>query len=167
MIPNFKLGDYDKGIQLAIVSIQRAVLGEKVIVTEDLGFLGKVNLFFRIISLPQNSIPIYLSIPGMIVFLLIVGTHTITTILRDSGFSWFQFLSLVPFYTVFPVLFMGAAGLILTGMYLLFYPLSKYYFREFSKLQVWREETVLLSDEKKMSAPERDKFDENGTFGSW
>ncbi|MBI5471038.1 MAG: TPM domain-containing protein [Ignavibacteriae bacterium] len=115
IVPAFKDGDYDGGVEHGVDAILKAIKNEYQVeleATDD-----------------EQEIPweIMLIVSG--IFLVVVGTFTTIALLSQGAGSWFLYAFLTPFWLAFPPAIYGArAGLSIYGVFALGFPLAKYLF---------------------------------------
>lgn len=117
MVPNFRRGDYDAGVLLAINAIVRAIGGEYV-ADED---SSKEN------NTMSSSDKILVS---LVVFGLL-GIFSFSGLTSEGAVGWVFYFFLIPFYAVFPMVVLGwKSGLSALGIYLVAYPILKVIFKK-------------------------------------
>jgi uncharacterized protein len=119
MAPNFRRGDYDAGVILAINAIIRGIGGEYVADESDINTRGGEALTGK------NKGAIVLLIFG----LLFLFTHSGLTAKGATG--WVMYFFMIPFYAIFPAIALGwTGGLSSLGAYLIGYPILKVIFNK-------------------------------------
>lgn len=116
MAPNFRRGDYDAGVILAINGIVRVIGGEysaEETVTEGLPVSGKERALI-----------------GIFVF-LILGVFTLMGLISKGAPGWVMYFFMIPFYAIFPGIILGwSLGLSALGIYLIGFPILKMLFNK-------------------------------------
>jgi uncharacterized protein len=88
IVPNFKGGDYDRGVRAGVDAILAAIAGAYV--TDDsedgIGGFGEVGV----------------NIAAFLFFLFVVGIFTIIALVTPGCAGWFLYAFLLPFWGVFP-----------------------------------------------------------------
>jgi uncharacterized protein len=123
MTPQFKAGDYDKGVTggvAAIVATLEGKSGAAAAVPAAERALAPASFGF---DTPALSWPVRILI-GAFVF-GIIGLFTFVG-LMTPGVGWFLYVFLIPFWATFPMVIIGAEpALILLGAYVVGYPIAK------------------------------------------
>lgn len=123
MAPEFRRGDYDAGVLLAMNAIVQAIAGEYT-AEQTVGENSEMGMGERILT-------------GLFIF-GILGMFTLAGLRTKGGGSWFLYAFLIPFYLLFPHVAVGyTAGLIITGLYIIGYPILRTIF----KRQGWMDES--------------------------
>ena len=116
MAPNFRRGDYDAGVLLAVNAMVRAIGGEYVADDSTGGnapMTGKEKALI-----------------GLFVF-GILGVFTFMGLASEGAPGWVLYFFLIPFYAVFPgAIFGWGLGLSALGIYLLAFPVLKTIFKK-------------------------------------
>lgn len=116
MTPNFRRGDYDAGVVLAINAIVRAIGGEYVAENDSSKGDGMSGSDKLLISL--------------VVFGLL-GIFSFTGLTSEGATGWVFYFFLIPFYAVFPIVILGwGSGLTSLGVYLVAYPILNVLFKK-------------------------------------
>jgi uncharacterized protein len=111
MTPKFKEGDFSGGISEAIGALDGLARGEAVDLPEPDSLTGGNPLVARLFS-------------GLI-FLVVIGTFSVTAIFGKGGQSWFLYLFLMPFYATFPAVILGKYGFILFLLWIIGFPIMR------------------------------------------
>jgi uncharacterized protein len=115
MAPEFRRGDYDAGVLLAINAIVQAIAGEYT-AEQTVGENSEMGVGERILT-------------GLFIF-GILGIFTIAGLRTKGGASWFLYAFLIPFYALFPHVAVGyTAGLGILGSYIVGYPILRAIFK--------------------------------------
>ena len=115
MTPEFRRGDYNAGVLLAINAIVHAIAGEYA-AEEAVSENSDWGIGSRIVS-------------GLFIF-GILGIFTLAGLRTKGGGSWFLYAFLIPFYLLFPHVAVGyTAGLFITGLYIVGYPILRSIFK--------------------------------------
>lgn len=115
MRPEFRRGDYNAGVLLAINAIVHAIAGEYT-AEETVSENSDWGIGSRIFS-------------GLFIF-GILGIFTLAGLRTKGGGSWFLYAFLIPFYLLFPHVAVGyTAGLTITGLYIVGYPILRGIFK--------------------------------------
>ncbi|HEY3430346.1 MAG TPA: TPM domain-containing protein [Cyclobacteriaceae bacterium] len=117
MAPNFRRGDYDAGVILAINAMVRAIGGEYIAeessVSNNPEMTGKEKIFV-----------------GLFVF-GILGMFTFAGLSSEGAPGWVLYFFLIPFYAVFPgAVFGWGFGLSVLVGYLIAFPILKVLFKK-------------------------------------
>ena len=116
MAPNFRRGDYDAGVLLAINAITRAIDGEYT-ATPDASEGDSMTTGDKMLI-------------GLVVFGLL-GIFTFSGLSSEGAVGWVFYFFLIPFYAVFPSVILGwGTGLTALGTYLVGYPILKMLFKK-------------------------------------
>lgn len=117
MAPNFRQGDYDAGILLAIHAIIQAIGGEYVADENNFEQGSDWGIGDRIFS-------------GLFIF-VILGIFTFAGLRTKGGGSWVLYVFLMPFYALFPHASIGyTGGAVLFILYLVGYPVLRSIFKK-------------------------------------
>jgi len=125
MTPQFKNGDYDRGITegaLAVISILDGGYVEEAsgLFDEEASSKG-----LGLSDLESPDIPLAERILFGAFIFGIIGLFTILGIITP-GFGWFLYFFLIPFWATFPIVVVGTKGtLVLLISYLIIYPTAK------------------------------------------
>lgn len=115
MAPEFRRGDYDAGVLLAIHAIVQAIAGEYT-AEQTVGGNSEMGISERIFT-------------GLFIF-GILGIFTFAGLRTKGGGSWFLYAFLIPFYALFPLAAVGfAGGVIVFFTYLIGYPIMRAVFK--------------------------------------
>ena len=109
ILPQFKAGDYDRGVQAGVDAIINAIAGAYTVDESDAAQmdLGSGILVFMF-------------------FLFVVGIFTLVAFATQGCAGWFLYAFLLPFWGVFPSASLGPnVGLPLFGLYAIGLPLAK------------------------------------------
>lgn len=116
MAPNFRRGDYDAGVLLAVNAIVRAIGGEYVAEEDSSSGDGMTASDKMLVSL--------------VVFGLL-GIFSFSGLTSEGAVGWVFYFFLIPFYAVFPMVILGwGSGLTALGIYLVAYPILKVIFKK-------------------------------------
>ncbi len=119
MTPQFKAGNYDKGIEDGITAIVDHLEGTGAIPEDALAPASSQNLFEEP-DMPWTQRLLL----GAFIF-GIIGLFTVIGVLTP-GVGWFLYVFLIPFWAMFPIIIIGTnatVGLLVT--YLVGYPVTK------------------------------------------
>lgn len=123
MTPQFKAGDFDRGIEDGIGAIVELLEGraEPPQATSPAAKAGEeVASGLQVPDLPLTERILF----GAFIF-GIIGLFTIIGVVTP-GMGWFLYLFLIPFWAMFPIVIVGTEGaLTLLGIYLVGFPLAK------------------------------------------
>lgn len=115
MAPEFRRGDYDAGVLLAVHAIVQSIAGEYKD-EQTLADGSDWGIGERIFS-------------GLFIF-GILGIFTFAGLSSKGCASWFLYAFLIPFYALFPHVAIGyTGGLILLGAYIIGYPILHFIFK--------------------------------------
>jgi uncharacterized protein len=118
--PQFKAGDFDKGVSDGVDAIIGVLTGKPVAETapaetESVGFLHVTG---PPIHWPERILL------GCFIF-GILGIFTFVGVMTP-GMGWFLYVFLIPFWSMFPIVIVGVRGaLIILGTYVVGYPIAK------------------------------------------
>ena len=112
IVPNFKAGDYDRGVRAGVDAILGAIAGSYTAdaTDGDFGAFGEtgINIF------------------AFLFFLAIVGLFTVIALITPGCGGWFLYAFLLPFWGVFPYATLGTpVGPALGLLYALGFPVLK------------------------------------------
>lgn len=125
MTPQFKAGDFDRGVELGIGAIIALLEGkaEPPQAASSAEKAGKEASGLQVPDLPLTERILF----GAFIF-GIIGLFTIIGVVTP-GMGWFLYLFLIPFWAMFPIVIVGTEGaLTLLGIYLVGFPLAKLLF---------------------------------------
>ena len=112
MAPAFRRNDYDEGVNLAIVSIIKAIGGEYAAADADTSNAGEMSLTERIII-------------ALFIF-AILGVFTLIAVFSSGCAGWGLYAFLIPFYAIFPGVVIGyTAGIGILILYAIGIPVLK------------------------------------------
>lgn len=115
MAPEFRRGDYDAGVILAINAIVQAIAGEYT-AEQTVGENSEMSVTDRIFT-------------GLFIF-GILGIFTLGGLRTKGGGSWVLYAFLIPFYALFPHVVVGSsAGIGVLIGYLVGYPILRSIFK--------------------------------------
>jgi len=116
MAPNFRRGDYDAGVLLAINAIVRAIGGE---------YVAEENSSDGDAMTSGDTLLVSLVVFGLL------GIFSFSGLTSEGAVGWVFYFFLIPFYAVFPsVIFGWTFGLSALGIYLVAYPILKVIFKK-------------------------------------
>ena len=116
MAPEFRRGDYNAGVLLAINAIVQAIAGEYT-ADDTLSEGPEMSVVERIFT-------------GLFIF-GILGIFTYAGLASKGCASWFLYVFLIPFYALFPHVAVGySAGLGILGTYIIGYPILRAIFKK-------------------------------------
>ncbi len=116
IVPFFKEGQYDAGVEGGIDAILKAIRFEYQVEAESSENYDQAMTW-----------PFALLVSG--IFLLVVGTFTTIALLSQGAGSWFLYAFLTPFWLAFPTAVYGAyVGLGIYGFYAVGFLVAKYLF---------------------------------------
>ncbi|MEP7181367.1 MAG: TPM domain-containing protein [Betaproteobacteria bacterium] len=120
MTPQFKAGDYDKGVEDGVTAIIATLQGKAGVAAEPAAAGGAKSFFESGAGIP---FPMNLLV-GAFVF-GIIGLFTFIGIMTP-GVGWFLYAFLIPFWAMFPLFIIGAKPtIVLLAVYLIGYPIAK------------------------------------------
>jgi uncharacterized protein len=123
MTPQFKAGDYDKGVAEGVAAIIATLEGRTGVAADAPAAPTGSALSSFTFNTPDMSWPERILI-GAFVF-GIIGLFTFAGIMTP-GVGWFLYVFLIPFWAMFPMAIIGTQpALILLGIYLVGYPIVK------------------------------------------
>lgn len=109
ILPQFKAGDYDRGVRAGVDAILGAIAGAY---TADGSSEAEMDLGTGILA--------------FLFFLLVVGIFTMVAFATPGCGGWFLYAFLLPFWGVFPAATLGpAVGLPMFGLYAIGMPIAK------------------------------------------
>ena len=113
IVPRFKDGDYDGGVEAGVRAILAAIQGSYV--AENRTANGDETL---------------MDVVGFLVFLFVVGIFTLLALVTQGPQSWFLYIFLLPFWIAFPIGLLGVIpGVAMFGAYAIGFPLVKRVFK--------------------------------------
>jgi len=108
IVPNFKSGEYERGVRAGVDAILAAIAGEYTADEED----GVEELGVNIIA--------------FLFFLLVVGLFTVIALVTPGCAGWFLYAFLLPFWAAFPFATLGSpVGPALGILYAVGFPILK------------------------------------------
>lgn len=117
--PHFKEGRFDDGIEAGVSGIIRAIGNEYIAEPEE-------------VFIDTPPLPFALGIFAF--FLFVVGIFTLAALFSTGFVSWFMYLFLIPFWSMFPIgLFGLTAGLIIFAVYAIGFIVLKVFFAKHPK----------------------------------
>jgi uncharacterized protein len=112
ILPQFKAGDYDRGVRAGVDAIVSAIAGAYTADESD-----------------ASSMDTGTGIVVFLFFLLVVGLFTLVAFATQGCAGWFLYAFLLPFWGVFPAASLGPnVGLPMFGLYAIGLPLAKIFF---------------------------------------
>jgi len=125
MTPQFKNGDYDRGITEGALAVISILDGEYVEEASDMFDEEASSKGLGLSDLESPDIPLTERILFGAFIFGIIGLFTILGIITP-GFGWFLYFFLIPFWATFPIVVVGTKGtLVLLISYLIIYPTAK------------------------------------------
>lgn len=116
MAPNFRRGDYDAGVIVAINAIVRAIGGE---------YVADPNASEGDSMTAGDKMLVALVVFGLL------GIFSYSGLTSGGAVGWVFYFFLIPFYAVFPIVVLGwKSGLTALGIYLVGYPILKTVFQK-------------------------------------
>lgn len=114
IVPRFKSGDFDGGVKSGITAIVGVLGGTYSADTSDDG------------AGSGDGDGLWV---GMLIFLVVVGTHSVFAILNKGFASYFHAAFLLPFWTLFPLAFLGTGfGFIPVFLFIIVFVSAKIFF---------------------------------------
>jgi uncharacterized protein len=113
IVPRFKAGEYGEGIEAGVDSIVGTLRGEEGAIPEDEAVIE---------GAPAGWLA--RGLMGLI-FFTVVGTFSSLALFGKGGQSWFLYLFLLPFWTIFPLAIFGPAGAVLGAAWLIGFPILR------------------------------------------
>lgn len=111
--PRFKQGDFDGGVRAGVDAILGAIAGTYTPDESSANF-----------EMPPPVVRIFVAV----IFFLVVGLFTVLGVLGGKG-TWFLYFFLLPFYAIFPLMFLGFPGnFYMLGAFVVLFPLLKLFF---------------------------------------
>lgn len=114
IVPRFKNGDFDGGVRAAVNAIIGTLGGTYVADTssDDTETADTAGMLI-----------------GLLIFLAVVGTHSVFAILNKGFTSYFHAAFLLPFWTLFPMVFLGSSvGFIPVFLFIAVFAAAKIFF---------------------------------------
>jgi uncharacterized protein len=112
ILPRFKEGDYDGGVERGVDTILGTLEGLDVIPEPAVGEGAVTDLKDRLF--------------GGAIFILVIGVFSLNALFSQGCGSWFLFFFLIPFYALFPTALFGPrAGVICLLVWLTLFPVLK------------------------------------------
>jgi uncharacterized protein len=123
MTPQFKAGDFDKGIADGAVAIVAQLEGKPGVAADTAGESSAQGAKSMHFNEPNLAWPERILL-GAFIF-GIIGLFTFVGIMTP-GVGWFLYVFLIPFWAMFPIIIVGTRGaLTLLGIYVIGYPITK------------------------------------------
>jgi len=122
MTPQFKAGNYDKGVEDGVTAVIAQLEGQANVAPDAAPSHG-LNLPFAGIA-ESTSWPMRLFLGAFVIGIL--GLFTFLGIMTPGSGGWFIYPFLIPFWVIFPVLFLGIElHLVVLAVYLVGFPVAK------------------------------------------
>ncbi|HNZ26528.1 MAG TPA: TPM domain-containing protein [Spirochaetota bacterium] len=119
IVPYFKSGDYEKGIENGVDSILSAIAGTYTGATDEDGY------YYTDIG----EIPILVRLFMGLMFFSVIGVFTASGLFTRGFVGWFLYLFLSVFWASFPMVIFGPViGIAILVVYLIGYPVAKILF---------------------------------------
>jgi len=126
MTPRFREGNYDVGIEAGVTGVIQILEGKQPRDPEaDWTAPAKSARAFQVNG-PRLPLPVLILV-SLFVF-GIIGLFTFIGLVSPGGGGWFLYAFLIPFWSMFPLALYGSAvGLGIALVYLVAYPIAKYF----------------------------------------
>ena len=129
--PQFRAGNFAAGIEGGVDAILATLEGKEPAIPES-GGGGDDSVVARIL--------------GLLLFVVVVGLFSLIALFAPGCGGWFLYLFLVPFYLAFPsALIHPAAGVGLTTMWLIGFPVLKVFFSKTKAGKAWVKSSTFWS----------------------
>ena len=112
--PEFRAGDFGKGIESGVDAMIGTALGKDVLPAAGAGSRQAAA-----------ALPLGARLAGTLLFVLVIGTFSFIALFGKGCMSWFLYVFLMPFYAMFPAAFWGRAGFALVPIWILGFPIAK------------------------------------------
>jgi uncharacterized protein len=117
--PEFRNGDFGRGVEAGVDAIIGMIQGKDTIPSRAPA-RGK----------RASEVPLGARLIGSVVFTLVIGVFSLLALLSKGCQSWFLYVFLVPFYAAFPLALWGALGAMLIPIWVIGFPIAKYWLRK-------------------------------------
>jgi uncharacterized protein len=111
--PRFRDGDFAGGIDAGIDAMIGVIQGQE-------------PAAFAVAAEKKLSPPLGFYIFGIFILVLLLGTFSTVALFERGGTGWFLYFFLMPFYLIFPGIFLGSLGLWLFAAWVSVFPIAKY-----------------------------------------
>jgi uncharacterized protein len=118
IVPRFKAGQYAEGIEAGVDSIVGTIRGEEGAIPDDEAVIEGAPAGWLARGLMG------------LVFFTVVGTFSSLALFGKGVQSWFLYLFLTPFWTMFPLAIFGPAGAVLGAVWLIAFPILHLFLRK-------------------------------------
>ena len=112
--PAFRDGDYGRGVAAGVAAITGTIRGEDAIPPSPPSAARQFS-----------AAPIGVQLLAAGIFTVVVGVFSLVALLGKGGQSWVLYVFLILFWTAFPLVFFGAAGLLLAVTWLVGFPIAR------------------------------------------
>jgi uncharacterized protein len=116
--PAFRDGDFGGGVEAGVDAIAAAIEGRE-------GAAAGPPPGGR----QRPVAPLGARVLGSAIFALVIGVFSILALMSKGCQSWFLYVFLMPFYAAFPLALWGAAGALPLPVWVIGFPLAKYWLR--------------------------------------
>jgi uncharacterized protein len=117
--PAFRDGDFGGGVEAGVNAIVAAIEGKDAIPAQG-----------RATGRRPSNAPLGARVIGSVVFTLVIGVFSILALMSKGCQSWFLYVFLMPFYAAFPLALWGALGAVLIPLWVIGFPIAKYWLRK-------------------------------------
>jgi len=117
--PEFRNGDFGRGVEAGVDAIIGSIQGRDAIPSRSSA--GRTR---------ASQVPLGAKLIGSVVFTLVIGVFSLLALLTKGCQSWFLYVFLMPFYAAFPLALWGAVGAVLIPIWVLGFPIAKYWLRK-------------------------------------
>jgi len=117
--PAFRNGDFGRGIETGVDAITGTIQGKDVIPARSLAAGRRAS-----------EVPLGARVLGSLIFTVVIGVFSILALMSKGCQSWFLYVFLMPFYAAFPLALWGALGAVLIPIWVIGFPIAKYWLRK-------------------------------------
>ena len=116
--PAFRNDDFGGGIEAGVDAITGTIQGRDVIPAQAPSSAKQFS-----------SSPIGVQLMAIGIFVVVIGVFSLLALLSKGFQSWFLYVFLIPFWTAFPLVFFGTAGLLAIVAWVIGFPIAKHWLR--------------------------------------
>ena len=117
--PEFRNGEFGRGIEAGVDAIIGTIQGKDVIPSRAPA--GGTR---------ASQVPLGARLIGSVVFTVVIGVFSLLALMSKGCQSWFLYVFLMPFYAAFPLALWGALGAVLIPIWVIGFPIAKYWLRK-------------------------------------
>ncbi len=114
--PAFRDGAYGRGFEAGVAAIIGTIQGENAIPNAP-----------PPTSTTFSSSPIGFRLMAIGIFVVVIGVFSVLALLSKGVQSWFLYVFLIPFWTAFPLVFLGIAGIAAAVAWAIGFPIARHW----------------------------------------